>query len=89
MVTIDVDQEKCNACGACVTTCPVSVYELSKSGESEKSYPANADQCIVAEYAKVCPSNATKASNKQNPPDDISQSSFYFLLSRIITFSFR
>ncbi|MCJ7770421.1 ferredoxin family protein [Candidatus Bathyarchaeota archaeon] len=61
MVTITVDQEQCTGCGACVTICPVSVYELRKSGESEKSYPANADQCIVCRACEaVCPANAIK-----------------------------
>lgn len=59
MVTITVDEEKCTGCSTCVTTCPVSVYEMRQTGGSEKSFPANADQCITCHACEAaCPASA-------------------------------
>lgn len=59
MVTIKVNLEKCTGCGTCVATCPVGVYELKKTGGSEKSEPVNQDQCIVCRACEVqCPESA-------------------------------
>ena len=52
-----VDKAKCIGCGACVSVCPVGVFEL-KSG---KSVPVNADQCIkCGACVTSCPVKAIK-----------------------------
>lgn len=59
MVTIKIDLDKCNGDGACVTVCPVGVYELKKKNGVEKSEAVNADQCIVCRACEVqCPEAA-------------------------------
>jgi NAD-dependent dihydropyrimidine dehydrogenase PreA subunit len=55
MYKIEVDQEKCTACGECVEICPVDVYEM----QDEKSVPVNAEECIGCESCvEVCEQGA-------------------------------
>jgi NAD-dependent dihydropyrimidine dehydrogenase PreA subunit len=59
MVIVKVDLEKCTACGTCVDTCPVSVYELKDKLGKKISEPVNQEQCIVCHACEVqCPQNA-------------------------------
>lgn len=59
MVTVKVDLEKCTGEGACVTVCPVGVFELKKINNSDKSEPVNQDQCIVCRACEAqCPESA-------------------------------
>ena len=70
---VEIDQEKCTACGACVTTCPKKVLELRKKGiknrrifvsciNKDKGGPAKR-ACSVAcigcgKCVKICPFDA-------------------------------
>ncbi len=47
-----VDANKCIGCGACISVCPVGVYEL-KDG---KSVPVNIKKCIECRACEAaCP----------------------------------
>lgn len=59
MPDVTVDSEKCTGCGTCVSTCPVGVFELKKTGAAEKSVPINKDQCITCRACEAqCPESA-------------------------------
>jgi len=59
MVTVVVDEKKCDGDGICVTTCPVAVFEMQRKGDSEKSVPKNESQCIVCRACEAqCPKSA-------------------------------
>ena len=52
-----IDSEKCTVCGACVETCPVSVFE--KKGD--KVEVTKADDCIGCRACEAaCPAKAIK-----------------------------
>jgi len=59
-----VDHEKCIGCGACVSVCPVGVFELKEG----KSHVASPDRCTECEQCvKNCPMNAiTLEKTKKN-----------------------
>jgi NAD-dependent dihydropyrimidine dehydrogenase PreA subunit len=62
MPKVKVDWTKCNGCGTCVDTCPVSVFELqdlSDCPDSKKSVPVRADDCILCMTCETsCPTGA-------------------------------
>ena len=55
MVTVTVDNAKCNGDGVCVDLCPVSVFELKEvSGfEGKKSVVVNNDACIACRACEI------------------------------------
>ncbi|MGM5480249.1 MAG: 4Fe-4S dicluster domain-containing protein [Nanobdellota archaeon] len=56
MVEVLVDKEKCIGCGACINTCPQSVFELD---DNNKAHPVNKNDCIVCRACEnVCPVDA-------------------------------
>lgn len=56
MVTISVDEEKCEGCGECVDSCPGEVFELNDGGKSEA---VNLDECTeCCTCIEVCPNDA-------------------------------
>ena len=55
MYYVEIDEETCVGCGACVEICPVDVYEL----QDEKSVPVNAEGCLGCENCiEVCEEEA-------------------------------
>ena len=55
MYIIEVDNEKCIGCEACVNIWPVDVYEM----RNEKSVPVNVEECIGCESCvEVCEQGA-------------------------------
>lgn len=55
MVEIKVDYTKCDGCGTCKDTCPVSVFEINDA----KSHPVNVEACLVCRACEVqCPREA-------------------------------
>jgi NAD-dependent dihydropyrimidine dehydrogenase PreA subunit len=62
MPKVKVDWTKCNGCGTCVDTCPVSVFELQdlpNYSDSKKSVPVRADDCILCLTCETsCPTSA-------------------------------
>lgn len=53
MVAISIDMEKCIGCGACVNTCPVSIYEM-KDGKTKIIKDMN--ECVACHACEsVCP----------------------------------
>jgi NAD-dependent dihydropyrimidine dehydrogenase PreA subunit len=54
-MTIEVDPDKCEACGECVDACPSGVFELT----GEVSTPVNIDECVeCCTCIEVCPNEA-------------------------------
>ena len=52
---IVVDSDKCDGCGTCKDTCPVSVFEIVDA----KSKAANVKDCLVCRACEVqCPNQA-------------------------------
>ena len=68
MPKVKVDWTKCNGCGTCVDTCPVSVFELqdlSDYPDSKKSVPVRADDCILCMTCVTsCPTGAITVEEK-------------------------
>ncbi len=55
VVTLKLDQEKCNGCRMCTIVCPHDVFEI----KDRKSYIINRDSCMeCGACAKNCPENA-------------------------------
>jgi NAD-dependent dihydropyrimidine dehydrogenase PreA subunit len=55
MVSIEVDKDKCEACGECVDVCPSGVFEISDG----VSQPVNIDECVeCCSCVEVCPNEA-------------------------------
>lgn len=49
---IEIDKEKCDGCGECISVCPSDVYEI-KNGKTE---PVNLQDCIeCCACVEVCP----------------------------------
>ena len=55
MVSVTVDNTKCNGDGVCAELCPVSVFELRDVAgfEGKKSVVVNNDACIVCRACEV------------------------------------
>jgi len=60
MVSVKVDNSKCNGDSVCVDICPVAVFEIQDKGsEGKKSVVVNNDACIVCRACEVqCPTQA-------------------------------
>ena len=59
MVKVKVDLEKCNGDGICVDVCPVSVFELQKIEDTEKSIVVNEEECLLCmACVSSCPTEA-------------------------------
>jgi NAD-dependent dihydropyrimidine dehydrogenase PreA subunit len=55
VVTLELDQEKCNGCRMCTIVCPHAVFEI----ENKKAVIVNKDFCIeCGACEKNCPENA-------------------------------
>ena len=50
-----VDSEKCDGCGTCVDSCPVTVLEV----KNKKAVVVNPDECIECRACEAsCPNSA-------------------------------
>ncbi|MFW6283276.1 MAG: 4Fe-4S dicluster domain-containing protein [Minisyncoccales bacterium] len=57
MPKVTVDKDKCTGCEACVSTCPVEVFEM-KDGKAE---PIKESECIACHACEgACPVEAIK-----------------------------
>ena len=55
VVTLQLSQEKCNACGMCINVCPHEVFEISE----KKAIIKNIDRCMeCGACAKNCKQKA-------------------------------
>ncbi len=55
MVSIEIDNDKCDGCGECIDICPSEVYEI----KDNKSVVINLDECIeCCSCVEVCPTEA-------------------------------
>lgn len=52
MVEIKIDDDKCDGCGTCKDTCPVSVFEINDG----KSHIVNVNDCLACRACEIqCP----------------------------------
>ena len=59
LVSVKVDEKKCDGDGTCVDTCPVEVFELQKVKGETKAVVVAEDECIVCQACVVqCPKEA-------------------------------
>lgn len=59
-ITIEIDHDKCNGDGECVSVCPSEVFELV----DEKSTAPNVDECVeCCACVEACPTGAIKHSS--------------------------
>lgn len=56
----EVDEKKCIGCGACVSVCPQSVFEI-KDGKSVVIKPENCVECMAC--VENCPVSVIKLVN--------------------------
>lgn len=57
MPKVTVDEEKCTGCEACVSTCPVAVFEMGDG----KAKVVKEDECIACHACEgACPTEAIK-----------------------------
>jgi NAD-dependent dihydropyrimidine dehydrogenase PreA subunit len=57
MPKVTVDNEKCNGCETCVSTCPTAVFEM----QDKKAKPVKEDECISCHACEgACPTEAIK-----------------------------
>jgi len=55
VVTLELDQQKCNGCKMCITVCPHEVFEFRE----KKAFIKNKDQCMeCGACEKNCPEGA-------------------------------
>jgi NAD-dependent dihydropyrimidine dehydrogenase PreA subunit len=55
MVEIKIESSKCDGCGTCKDTCPVSVFEIIEA----KSNPINVNDCLACRACEAqCPNSA-------------------------------
>lgn len=60
-MAVKVDESKCTGCGACVDTCPSSVFEIVK-GKSKVVRESDCIFCHACEAA--CPEGAIKVTDE-------------------------
>ena len=53
MVSVKVDEEKCNGCGTCVDVCPFLVFELQEVGDKTLSVVIAEDQCQACQVCVI------------------------------------
>ena len=59
LVQVNVDEQKCTACGTCVEACPVSNFELRDKGAGKVSTVISNDACIACKACETeCPEQA-------------------------------
>ncbi|KAB2947374.1 MAG: ferredoxin [Candidatus Methanoperedens nitroreducens] len=56
-ITIEIDEEKCNADGECVNVCPTNVFEIV-DGKSKALRIADCIECCAC--VDACPTKAIK-----------------------------
>ncbi len=60
MVSIEVDEEKCDGCGECMDVCPEGVWIINH----EKARPKNIDACAeCCSCVEVCPQECIEHSS--------------------------
>lgn len=72
MVSIDLDQDRCNGCGLCADFCPVSVFEMQDSGVGNLPVPVRLEDCWACDTCVgQCPTGALRvaqpATRDRNP----------------------
>jgi NAD-dependent dihydropyrimidine dehydrogenase PreA subunit len=53
MVKIEIDSDGCIACGACVNSCPVSLYAIA---DGKANVVGDSDNCVICRACEsTCP----------------------------------
>lgn len=66
--TITIDKDKCIACGACKTACPVQLFSIV---DDKAKLTGDADKCVLCLACEnTCPVGAIKVSEKPKGEKD-------------------
>jgi len=58
MVNITLDADKCEGCGTCVDSCPVSIYTMA---DGKAKITGDVNECVVCRTCEEgCPTHAIK-----------------------------
>jgi uncharacterized protein (DUF169 family)/NAD-dependent dihydropyrimidine dehydrogenase PreA subunit len=61
MLTIELDQSRCNGCGLCADFCPVSVFEMQGRNNGRRPMPVRVEACWGCDTcAGQCPTGALR-----------------------------
>ncbi len=70
MLSIDLDEERCNGCGLCVDFCPVSVLKLADVGGRTLPVPVRLHECWACETCVgQCPTGALRVVQPAASPE--------------------